>query len=131
MLRTFHRAVGAAVLSLALGASAHAADLTIGLSTPITSLDPHFHQLTPNNSLARHVFETLIKQDETQSHMLPGLAESWKALNDLEWEIKLRKGVKFHNGQNFTADDVIATFKRIPNVPNSPASFAFYVRPIV
>ena len=63
--------------------------------------------------------------------MLPGLAESWKPLNDLEWEVKLRKGVKFHNGQEFTADDVIATFKRVPNVPNSPASFAFFVRPIV
>ena len=130
MLRTFHRAVGAAILSLLLGASAHAADLTIGLSTPVTSLDPHFHNLTPNNSLGRHVFETLVRQDESQ-RMQPGLAESWKAINDLEWEIKLRKGVKFHNGQNFTADDVIATFKRVPNVPNSPASFAFFVRPIV
>ena len=130
MLRTFHRALGAAILSLLLGAAAQAADLTIGLSTPVTSLDPHFHNLTPNNSLGRHVFETLIRQDESQ-HMQPGLAESWKALNELEWEIKLRKGVKFHNGQNFTADDVIATFKRVPNVPNSPASFAFFVRPIV
>jgi peptide/nickel transport system substrate-binding protein len=130
MLRTFHRAVGAAILSLLLGASAYAADLTIGLSTPVTSLDPHFHNLTPNNSLGRHVFETLVRQDESQ-RMQPGLAESWKAISDLEWEIKLRKGVKFHNGQNFTADDVIATFKRVPNVPNSPASFAFFVRPIV
>ena len=130
MLRTIHRACGAAILSLLLGASAHAADLTIGLSTPVTSLDPHFHNLTPNNSLGRHVFETLVRQDESQ-RMQPGLAESWKAISDLEWEIKLRKGVKFHNGQNFTADDVIATFKRVPNVPNSPASFAFFVRPIV
>jgi peptide/nickel transport system substrate-binding protein len=130
MLRTFQRAVGAVALSLVLGASANAADLIIGLSTPVTSLDPHFHNLTPNNSLGRHVFETLIRQDESQ-RLLPGLAESWKPLNDLEWEIKLRKGVKFHNGQNFTADDVIATFTRVPNVPNSPASFAFFVRPIV
>jgi peptide/nickel transport system substrate-binding protein len=130
MLRSFQRTLGAVVLSLLFGAAVHAADLTIGLSTPVTSLDPHFHNLTPNNSLGRHVFETLVRQDESQ-HMQPGLAESWKALNELEWEIKLRKGVKFHNGQNFTADDVIATFKRVPNVPNSPASFAFFVRPIV
>jgi peptide/nickel transport system substrate-binding protein len=126
----YARAAGAVLTSLLLAATAAAADLTVGLSTPITSLDPHFHNLTPNNSLGRHVFETLIKQDESQ-RLLPGLAESWKALNDLEWEIKLRKGVKFHNGQEFTADDVIATFKRVPNVPNSPASFAFFVRPIV
>jgi peptide/nickel transport system substrate-binding protein len=130
MPHSFARFFGAFLTTFLLAATANAADLTVGLSTPVTSLDPHFHNLTPNNSLGRHVFETLVKQDESQ-HMFPGLAESWKALNDLEWEIKLRKGVKFHNGQEFTADDVIATFKRVPNVPNSPASFAFFVRPIV
>ncbi len=130
MPSTILRAFCALIASFATIGLAQAADLTIGLSTPVTSLDPHFHNLTPNNSLGRHVFETLIRQDEKQT-MLPGLAESWKALSDLEWEVKLRKGVKFHNGQEFTADDVIATFKRVPNVPNSPASFAFFVRPIV
>ena len=87
MPRTSLRALGAALFSLLFAAAAQAADLTIGLSTPVTSLDPHFHNLTPNNSLNRHVFETLIKQDEAQ-RMQPGLAESWRALNDLEWEIK-------------------------------------------
>lgn len=130
MVRFVARALGALVLAASISVPALAADLTIGLSTPITSLDPHFHNLTPNNSMGRHVFETLVRQNETQQPQ-PGLAESWKALNDLEWEVRLRKGVKFHNGQEFTADDVIATFKRVPNVPNSPASFAFFVRPIV
>ncbi len=130
MPRTILRACCALITSAVMMGSTLAADLTVGLSTPITSLDPHFHNLTPNNSLGRHVFETLVKTDEAQ-RMQPGLAESWKSINDLEWEFKLRKGVKFHNGQDFTADDVIATFKRVPNVPNSPASFAFFVRPIV
>src|SRR5678816_4549810 len=119
MPSTILRAFGALIASVATLGLAQAADLTIGLSTPITSLDPHFHNLTPNNGMARHVFETLIKQDDKQTTLLPGLAESWKPLGDLEWEVKLRKGVKFHNGQEFTADDVIATFKRVPNVPNS------------
>jgi len=125
------RIVRAAALALVL-ATGHAAaqDLTVGLSTPITTLDPHFHNLSPNNSMARHVFETLVKTDAAQRHM-PGLAESWKALSDTEWEISLRKGVKWHDGKEFTADDVLATFKRVPNVPNSPASFAVFVRPIV
>ena len=111
------------------GAIAAAQDLTVGLSTPITTLDPHFHNLSPNNSMVRHVFETLIKTDEAQ-RPLPGLAESWRALSDTEWEFKLRKGVKWHDGKEFTADDVLATFKRVPDVPNSPASFAVFVRQI-
>jgi peptide/nickel transport system substrate-binding protein len=109
---------------------AAAQDLTIGLSTPITALDPHFHNLSPNSSMGRHVFDTLIRQDESQ-RLLPGLAESWRATNDTTWEVKLRKGVKFHDGKEFSAEDVIATFKRVPNVPNSPSSFALFVRPII
>lgn len=104
-------------------------DLVIALSTPVTTVDPHFHNLTPNNGMAAHVFETLVKTDPALK-TYPGLAESWKALSDTEWEFKLRKGVKWHNGEPFTAEDVAATIKRIPNVPNSPASFAVFVRAI-
>lgn len=104
-------------------------DFTIALSTPVTTVDPHFHNLTPNNAMAAHVFETLVKADASLK-IYPGLAESWKALSDTEWEFKLRKDVKWHNGEPFTAEDVAATIKRIPNVPNSPASFAVFVRAI-
>jgi peptide/nickel transport system substrate-binding protein len=120
--------VTALVGALSLPAAAQQ-ELVIGLSTPVTSLDPHFHNLGPNNSLAKHVFETLTKMDE-QQRLQPGLAESWKALDNTTWEFKLRKGVKWHDGRDFTADDVVATLKRVPNVPNSPASFGIYTRPI-
>lgn len=122
------RWLAAAALGLCV-ATAGAQDLSIALSTPITTLDPHFHNLTPNNGMARHVFETLVASDETQ-RLSPGLAESWKALSSTEWEIKLRKGVKWHDGKEFNAEDVLATFKRVPGVPNSPASFAVFVRQI-
>jgi peptide/nickel transport system substrate-binding protein len=104
-------------------------DLSIALSTPVTTVDPHFHNLTPNNAMAAHVFETMVKTDAALK-TYPGLAESWKALSDTEWEFKLRKGVKWHNGEPFTAQDVAASIKRVPNVPNSPASFAVFVRAI-
>ncbi len=109
--------------------TAQVKDLTVALSTPVTTVDPHFHNLTPNNALVRHVFETLVATDSSQRR-IPGLAESWKALSDTEWEFKLRKDVKWHNGEPFTADDVVATLKRVPNVPNSPALFAVFVKPI-
>jgi peptide/nickel transport system substrate-binding protein len=106
-----------------------AQELSIALSTPITSLDPHFHNLSPNNGMSKHFFDPLVKQDE-QQNLKPGLAESWRALDDTTWEFKLRKGVKWHDGSEFTAADVIATFKRVPNVPNSPSSLSIYTRPI-
>ena len=52
-------------------------------------------------------------------------------MDSTTWEIKLRKNVRWHDGTPFTAEDVLATLKRVPNVPNSPASFAIYMRPIV
>ena len=63
--------------------------------------------------------------------MNPGLALSWKAIDDLTWEFKLRKNVRWHDGSPFTADDVVFTLRRIPNVPNSPSSFATFTKPIV
>lgn len=122
-------ALAALCLTFSLGAAAQQ-ELVIGLATPVTSLDPHFHNLGPNNAMSKHVFETLVKMDEAQ-RLQPGLAESWKAVDPTTWEIKLRKGVKWHDGSDFTADDVVATLKRIPNVPNSPASFVTYTKPIV
>ena len=48
-------------------------DISIGLQAAITSMDPHYHNLSPNNSLLRHVFEPLIRQDADQRRA-PGLA---------------------------------------------------------
>lgn len=106
---------------------AQSEDLTMGLASEPTSIDPHFHNLGPNNALSRHIFDRLINTDERQ-RLKPGLAVSWKPLEDTTWEFKLRKGVKFHDGSPFTADDVIFSFERAPNVPNSPSSFATYVK---
>ncbi|HEV7800574.1 MAG TPA: ABC transporter substrate-binding protein, partial [Burkholderiales bacterium] len=75
----------AAVLALGLAASAHAQELKIGLSAEPSAMDPHFHNLTPNNSLLKHIFERLTDQDENQ-RIKPGLAVSWKTINDTTWE---------------------------------------------
>lgn len=116
----------AAPLALAAGAVG-AQELRIGISAEPSAMDPHYHNLTPNNMLARHIYEPLVGQDEKQQ-LKPLLAESWKAIDDTTWEFKLRKNVKFHDGSPFTADDVVATFQRAPNVPKSPSSFNAYVR---
>ncbi len=110
-------------------APAAAADISIGLGADVTSIDPHFHNLTPNNNIAEHIFETLVTKD-ARSKLKPALAESWRTVDDLTWEFKLRKGVKFHDGSEFTAQDVVFTLERVPNVPNSPSSFATYSKQI-
>jgi peptide/nickel transport system substrate-binding protein len=125
------RTVGVAVaaaLGLAVG-SASAQDLTIALGASVTSLDPHFHALTPNNNVAQHVFNNLVEQDENQ-RLVPGLATSWTAKGDDTWVIKLRPGVKFHDGSDFTAEDVVASIKRVAWVPNSPSAFTIYTKAI-
>ncbi|MBL0143096.1 MAG: hypothetical protein IPP91_13585 [Betaproteobacteria bacterium] len=55
--------------------------------------------------------------------MTPSLAQSWKLIDDLTWGIPARKGVTFHDGSPFTADDVPFTID-VPNVLNSPNSFS-------
>lgn len=121
----FHTSIrtGVAVTALMLtSTAAFAADLTVGISSEPSSVDPHYHNLGPNNSSARNIFDRLIHMD-AQMQLRPGLAESWKATDDTTWEVKLRKGVKFHDGTPFTAADVVFTYKRIPHVPNSPSAF--------
>ena len=103
--------------------------LTMAVGAPVTSLDPHYHQLSPNNAAASMIFDRLVNTDE-RSRLVPGLATEWRAVEPTVWEFRLRPGVRFHNGQEFTADDVAFTIARVPNVPNSPSSFAIYTRPI-
>ena len=120
-------ALAAAAAALSLAPAAHAQTLTIGLGTEPTSIDPHYHNLGPNNQIARHFFSRLIEQDHKQN-LSPGLATSWKALNDTTWEFKLRKGVKFHDGSAFDADDVVVSFHRGGNHPNAKSSFGLYTK---
>lgn len=120
----------ALMLGLLAGASAaNAADLKIGLSAEPSALDPHYHNLVPNNAMFTHVFDALIEQDENQ-RLSPGLAQSWKAIDDTTWEFKLRPGVKFHDGTAFTAKDVVFSLCRVPKVPNSPSAFTIYTKGI-
>jgi len=118
-----------AIALLAFALASTAADLSIALGGDVTSMDPHFHNLTPNNNIGAHIFDTLVMKDAA-GHIKPGLAQSWSAVDDLTWEFRLRKGVRFHDGSVFTAADVVFSLERIPNVPNSPSPFTTYTKQI-
>lgn len=127
MIKSFSVLPVTLACAMALGASAVSAqNINIALGSEPSSIDPHYHNLAPNNALVRQVYEPLIAQGPSQE-LLPGLAESWKPINDTTWEFKLRDNAKFANGDTVKVDDVIATMQRVPNVPRSPASFAQFL----
>jgi peptide/nickel transport system substrate-binding protein len=122
-------AIATVAACAALSLPAFAADLTVGLGTDVTSIDPHYHNLTPNSNVAAHIFGYLVQRNE-KSQLEPGLATEWKTVDPLTWEFKLRRGVKFHDGSEFTAADVVASIERVPTVPNSPSPFTVYTKQI-
>jgi peptide/nickel transport system substrate-binding protein len=123
------RFAAAAALSAVLAAPAAAQELRIAMAADVTSADPHFFNLFPNNNIAEHTYDKLVRMD-ADSRMIPGAATSWKAIDDKTWEFKLRKGIKFHDGSELTAEDVVFSIERIPNVPNSPGPFTAYTKAI-
>ncbi|MBR0680533.1 ABC transporter substrate-binding protein [Roseomonas eburnea] len=118
-------AVGMAVAA----GQVHAQTATIAVGAPVTSIDPHYHQLSPNNAVSDSIFDKLVNTD-AQARNIPGLATEWRVVEPTVWEFRLRPNVRFHNGNAFTAEDVAFTLQRLPNVPNSPSSYAVYARPI-
>ncbi len=119
----------ASMALLAPPAAAQPRTLTIAVGGAFTSMDPHYHNLNPNNVLTEYVFDRLVRFDANYLPE-PALAVSWKVIDPTTWELKLRDGVKFHDGTPFTADDVVFTFARIPLLLNSPSSFNFAIKPI-
>jgi peptide/nickel transport system substrate-binding protein len=113
-----------------LAGTAAAADLRIGMSADVTSIDPHFVNITPNNNVAWHLFEALTHVDE-DARLVPGLAESWRAVDPTTWEFKLRRGVRFHDGSELTAEDVAFSIERPATLTTSPGPFTTFTRPIV
>ena len=119
----------AAVLALP-AATGQAADLRLALSGTPSAMDPQFHNLGANLSVAENMFDTLVRMDP-DSRLQPGLADQWKLIDDRTWEFHLRPGVRFHDGAKLTADDVIFSLGRPATLLNSPAGFAMYTRAIV
>jgi peptide/nickel transport system substrate-binding protein len=127
----FARLAGALLCAAALAAAGPASgqELRIAVAADVTSIDPHFFNLFPNNNVAEHIFDKLVQMDP-DSRMIPGLATSWKTIDPTTWEFKLRKGAKFTDGTEVTAEDVVFTLDRVPKVPNSPGPFTAYTKMI-
>jgi peptide/nickel transport system substrate-binding protein len=122
----------ATVLTLSLCGGVSAQTLNIGVRGGPLSMDPHFTAVGTHAEAAKHVFDTLVKSG-SQLQLEPGLAESWRAVDSTTWEFKLRPNVKFHDGSDFTAEDVKFSIERIPAVtgPNPTTTYVRRVKEIV
>jgi peptide/nickel transport system substrate-binding protein len=116
---------------LALPAIAMAkADLVVVTDAPPKSMNPHAFSSDANLSYMSNFFDGLLQRPAPDGKLSPALAESWERLDGVTWKFNLRKGVKFHNGNAFTAADVKFTFERMKdpqyskllNIANSIAS---------
>jgi peptide/nickel transport system substrate-binding protein len=103
-------AVAAAGLLLALPADAKT--LRWASQGEITTLDPHANNESFNNNQNNQVYEFLGRRDKVYADITPTLALSWDRIEPTKWIVKLRRGVRFHDGSPFTADDVVFSFDR-------------------
>lgn len=100
----------AAAAALAASA-AHAVTIRIGNQGDALSMDPHSLNESLQISVTENVYEPLITRDRNYK-LTPALATSWKQTSPTVWHFDLRKGVQFHDGTPFTADDVIFSYDR-------------------
>jgi peptide/nickel transport system substrate-binding protein len=88
-----------------------------------TTLDTQNQQETPASVVATHIFDTLVERDQNLK-IVPALAaELPKLVAPTVWEVKLRKGVKFHNGEEFTAESVKFSLERVKTGMRSSSNF--------
>src|SRR5258705_2006028 len=125
--RTALRVLGltAAVSGLRAGAPVSAAptgEAKIGLAAEPNTFDPHLTVGRNTQIFIANVYDGLTARD-VQGNLVPGLAETWKRVNATTWQFTLRKGVKFHNGDDFNAECVKFTLDRATN-PETKATIS-------
>lgn len=96
-------------------AGAQTGRLVVGVAADPETLDPQMSASLPTWNVARNVFDSLLVRDLKTFAYRPGLAESHRLVNDTTWQFKLRRGVRFHDGEEFNAEAVKFSIERILN----------------
>ncbi|MGM1046440.1 peptide/nickel transport system substrate-binding protein [Paenibacillus uliginis N3/975] len=108
-----------------------AKDLVVAWLSDPPSMDPHMSTDQQTSVMTTHIYDTLLKHDKDLK-IQPNLAESWKAVDDVTWEFKLRQGVKFSDGSVFNAEVVKANIDRMldPKVASPRAGLVDMVKEV-
>jgi len=86
--------------------------IVMALERDQDNMDPHMHFQRVGILMNINMYDSLLHKN-TRLEYEPSLATAWQALDDTTWEFKLRQGVKFHNGDPFSAEDVKFSFDRV------------------
>jgi len=89
--------------------------VVVAFGSDTSTMDPHMHTERMGIIVNQHIFDTLLARDTKTWQPVPHLAESIRTVNPTTWELKLRKGVRFHNGEPFNAESVKFSFDRVLN----------------
>lgn len=111
MTSTHVRWLGASVLALS-SLAVQAADIRVGFGLDALTLDPGNHRARETETIIRNMYDGLLTRDPKMK-VVPELAASWKQVDPTTYEFKLKQGVKFHSGDEMTAEDVKFTFDRL------------------
>ena len=112
-------AFGMALSMLFGAAAAEAKTFTWTASLDALSMDPYSTNNSFTTAFVNNIYEGLARFNE-ELKVEPALAESWQTVSPTVWRFKLRRNVKFHNGEPFSADDVVFSWQRM----QSPGSIS-------
>ena len=105
---------------------AGAQEVTIALGSEPTTLDPQIREDGGERAVNDNIYETLMARNP-KGELVPGLSEGIPTLVDPQtWEVKLRPGIKFHNGEPFNADSVVFSIKRIIDPKFNSEQISFF-----
>lgn len=114
------------VIMCSFPVSSYAQEVTIALGSEPTTLDPQLREDGGERAVNDNIYETLMAR-APKGELVPGLAkEAPKLVDPQTWEVKLRSGIKFHNGEPFNADSVVFSIKRIIDPKFNSEQISFF-----
>ncbi len=101
-------------------------ELVIAIGGDPSTLDPQVADDGNERAVNDNIYETLIARNPKTMELVPGLAESWEQIDDVTWQLKLREGISFHNGEPFDAEAAAFSINRVVNPDLNSEQISFF-----